>query len=114
MQIHYGHFIDITNGFIKVLHIRNATLDTLDVSQPIWRTLHYMSVTDGQIKQIVGEFGKHTTVSCLNLSSNGISIFEERSLVNLYNLSLLDLSNNNLSVIPRFKKEGHVDLDVSS
>lgn len=76
--------------------------------------LKYMSVTDGHINKVVGEFGKHAKVSCLNMSSNDIKSFEDRSLVNLYNLTLLDLSNNNLSTVPSFRKEGNLTLDISS
>lgn len=102
-----------TNGEVKALHIRNASLDTLNVSRPQFRRLIYMSVTDGRLGSIVGEFGRHVPISCLNLSSNGITKLEDRSLVNLYNLSMLDLSSNNLSDVPRFKKEGLVTLDIS-
>lgn len=71
-----------------------------------------MSVTDGQIINITGMFAKHTAISCLNLSSNGILGFEKRSLVHLTHLNVLDLSHNNLQNIPHFKK-GHVLLDIS-
>ncbi|KAJ8952012.1 hypothetical protein NQ318_023452 [Aromia moschata] len=101
------------DGQVEALHIRNATLDMLNLTQPVWRRLRYMTITDGQINSVVGEFAKHTIVSCLNLSSNRIQTFEQRSLVNLFNLSLLDLSHNNLSDVPRFKKEGTITLDMS-
>ncbi|XP_045464504.1 protein halfway isoform X2 [Harmonia axyridis] len=102
------------NGIVEALHVRNASLDILNVTQPTWKRLRYMTITDGHINRISGEFSKLTLISCLNLSSNSISRFDERSLVNLYNLSHLDLSHNNLSEVPRFKKEGNVTLDISS
>ncbi|VEN51315.1 unnamed protein product [Callosobruchus maculatus] len=102
-----------SDGLVEALHIRNATLDVLNITHPVWRRLRFMTITDGQIKQVVGEFAKHTIVSCLNLSSNGIQKFEPRSLVNLFNLSYLDLSDNNLTDVPRFKMEGAVTLDIS-
>lgn len=101
------------NGIVEALHVRNASLDILNVTQPTWKRLRYMTITDGHINRISGEFSKLTLISCLNLSSNSISRFDERSLVNLYNLSHLDLSHNNLSEVPRFKKEGNVTLDIS-
>ena len=107
--------IDISgSGHVEALHIRNASLTTLNLED--WRKLkylRYMTITDGQINSVTGEFAKHTSVSCLNLSSNGIINFENRSLVNLYNLSFLDLSHNNLSDVPRFKKDGNVTVDIS-
>ncbi|XP_025836803.1 protein halfway [Agrilus planipennis] len=102
-----------TNGLVTELHIRNATLEVLNVSLPTWKRLRSLSITDGRINRVAGEFGKLSHVSCLNLSSNSIAEFEDRALVNLYNLSILDLSYNNLSDVPRFRKEGFLTLDIS-
>lgn len=109
-------FPDISNGnaFTESLHIRNATLDALSLSFPLWKSLKHLSITDGNISNVVGEFGRHASVSCLNLSSNSISQFENRSLIHLNKLQLLDLSNNNISDIPKLKKESSVRLDISS
>ncbi|XP_076264678.1 leucine-rich repeat domain-containing protein hfw isoform X4 [Rhynchophorus ferrugineus] len=101
---------------IKALHIRNATIESfnLTVHQQVWKALLYMTVTDGHIKNIVGKFPKASKISCLNLSSNHINyIEEERSLVSLYNLSFLDLSNNNLTQVPRIRMD-NVTLDISN
>lgn len=108
------HFIAGISNNITALHIRNLTLDFLDLSKSTWRMLSNMSITDGRIKRVGKDFGKHATVSCLNLSSNGIVEFEDRSLVNLYKLKMLDLSNNNLTEIPSLKKDGNISLDISS
>lgn len=72
-----------------------------------------MTITDGNISRIDGEFAKHSRVSCLNLSSNHINAIEDRALRNLYNLSILDLSHNNLTEVPSIRKES-VTLDISS
>lgn len=75
-----------------------------------------MSITDGRIDNVIGEFAKHSTVSCLNLSSNGLIKIGigERPLSNLFNLSVMDLSNNNLREVPNLPKNGNITLDVSS
>lgn len=98
---------------IEALHIRNATLESLNLERNYWKTVDHLSITDGNISLVVGEFAKLTSISCLNLSSNGISKFEERSLSNLYKLSVLDLSRNNLTDVPSFKKDGLFLLDIS-
>ncbi|CAH1179202.1 unnamed protein product [Phaedon cochleariae] len=106
---------NFTADSVEALHIRNATLDELNISLPLWRRLRlrYMTITDGHIRSVAGEFAKHSVVSCLNLSSNGIGKFERRALVYLHNLSFLDLSRNNLSEVPSFKMEGPMKLDIS-
>lgn len=63
-----------------------------------------MSVTDGKIDKVVGAFSKHTSISCLNLSNNALNDIDRRSFVHLHNLSMLDLSHNNLSEVPNFNK----------
>ncbi|XP_017780123.1 PREDICTED: protein halfway [Nicrophorus vespilloides] len=99
---------------ISSIHIRNATLSTLNLSDyTTWRGLVSMAFTDGNITNIVGKFVKFASTSCLNFSSNGINRIEDRALANLYNLRELDLSNNNLTDVPHFKKEGIVSLDIS-
>lgn len=103
-----------SDGVVKAIHVQNATLDVLNVTQPTWRRLKYMTITDGHIKRVSGEFNKLASISCLNLSSNGISKLNNRSLGNLFNLNHLDVSHNNLTEVPRFKMKGPVTLDISS
>ncbi|XP_056632043.1 protein halfway [Diorhabda sublineata] len=97
---------------IEALHIRNATLEVLNLTLAEWKHLRSMAITDGKIKTVSGAFSKMTAVSCLNLSSNGITEFQKRSLCNLFSLSFLDLSHNNLTEVPNFKLEGHITLDI--
>ncbi|CAG9864494.1 unnamed protein product [Phyllotreta striolata] len=97
---------------IEALHIRNATLEVLHLNLPEWKYLRSMTITDGYVKNVSEAFPKMSMVSCLNLSSNGIQDIEIRSLVNLYKLSYLDLSHNNLTQVPNFKKKGGVTLDI--
>lgn len=104
-----------SNIEIESLHIRNATFESfnLNLSQTVWRVLRYMTMTDGNISRIDGDFAKQSRVSCLNLSSNHINAIEDRALGNLYNLSFLDLSHNNLTEVPSIRKES-VTLDMSN
>ncbi|KAH1023645.1 hypothetical protein HUJ04_012810 [Dendroctonus ponderosae] len=106
---------NITYRKIESLHIRNAALDSFNLSvfQPIWRLLRYMTITNGNIRRIDGEFAKHSNISCLNLSSNHINSIEERALGSLYNLGILDLSHNNLTKVPSVRK-GTLILDISN
>lgn len=107
--------INLANHRIQAIHIRNASIQSLNLNElKSWRTLTSLSITDGNIGNVTGEFGKHSSVACLNMSSNGITNFENRSLVNLYNMTMLDLSHNNLSNVPRFKKDGDFTLDISN
>lgn len=69
-------------------------------------------MTDGHINKIVGELPKHTTISCLNFSSNGIQKFIKTGLLNAVNLSYIDLSRNNLTDVPKLKKDGNISLDI--
>lgn len=73
-----------------------------------------MSITDGSIGKVVGTFPKMTSISCLNVSSNGIVEIQNRSFVNLINLTTLDLSNNQLDSIPKFYTTAvNLSIDVS-
>ncbi|XP_066139339.1 protein halfway isoform X2 [Euwallacea fornicatus] len=108
--------VNITsNNGIEALHIRNATFDTFNLtsSQSVLRLIRYLTITDGNISRIEGEFAKHSRVSCLNLSSNHINTIENRSLATLYTLSVLDLSHNNLTEVPNIRK-GSVSLNISN
>ncbi|XP_050300493.1 protein halfway isoform X2 [Anthonomus grandis grandis] len=112
-----GLACDITAASqIQSLHIRNASFDSFNLSanQNVWRNLRYMTITDGHIKKIDGEFAKQNSISCLNLSSNHINSIEDRALNTLFNLSFLDLSHNNLTDVPSFRKDHTIFLDISN
>lgn len=73
-----------------------------------------MSITDGRVDRIIGDFRRLSDMVCLNFSSNNITKFEDnRSLGSLHKLTTLDLSHNNLSDVPRFRKNGAISLDIS-
>ncbi|CAH2244598.1 protein halfway [Pararge aegeria] len=87
------------------LHVLNATIDELDVSQSIFRRLTSMALTDGNIGKIIGQFPKHSSIACLNISNNNLSSATlqppiQRPFAYLFNLTVLDASRNNLTEFP--------------
>ncbi|XP_022837880.1 protein halfway isoform X2 [Spodoptera litura] len=99
------------------LHVLNATIDELDVSQAMFRRLTSMAFTDGNIDKIVvarkesmdmnttRQFPKHSSVACLNISNNNLTSAKlqpaiQRPYAYLFNLSVLDASANNLTEFP--------------
>ncbi|XP_077298708.1 leucine-rich repeat domain-containing protein hfw [Arctopsyche grandis] len=90
------------NQEIQVLHVLNATLDVLNLSELNWRRLRSISFTDGNIKQVTGEFKMLSPAVCLNLSNNGVDEIASRALIYLFNLTTLDISQNKLSDMPHF------------
>lgn len=82
------------------IHIRNATIDELDISLKLWKLLDSLAITDGQINRIVKEFPKFSQPKCLNLSNNHLHTIPARALKDLTRLQVLDLSHNNLSTVP--------------
>ncbi|XP_026473562.1 protein halfway isoform X2 [Ctenocephalides felis] len=98
---------------IRALHVRNATMESLDLSEPRYKQLTSISITDGNITKLAGEFTKMTSVTCLNVSNNNINSIEPRALSNLYDLVMLDLSHNNLTRMPNFRKpEKNFTIDI--
>lgn len=94
------------------IHIRNATLDELDISHKFWKRLDSLAITDGQVKRIVKEFPKFSTPKCLNMSNNNLLVIPTRALKDLTRLQILDLSHNNLSTIPNLNSQTNLALDV--
>ncbi|VVC91380.1 unnamed protein product [Leptidea sinapis] len=87
------------------LHVLNATIDELDVSQSIFRRLTSMALTDGNIGKIVGQFPKYSSIACLNISNNNLSSATlkppiQRPFAYLFTLTVLDASSNNLTEFP--------------
>lgn len=82
------------------IHVRNATLDELDISMKMWKLLDSLAITDGHVERIVKEFPKFSQPKCLNMSNNNLHVIPTRALKDLTRLQILDLSHNNLSTIP--------------
>lgn len=96
------------------IHIRNATIDELDISHKFWKRLESIAITDGQVKRIVKEFPKFSSPKCLNMSNNNLVNVPLRALKELTRLQVLDLSHNNLSMVPSLNMNTHsnIALDV--
>lgn len=94
------------------IHIRNATLEELDISHRFWRRLDSLAITDGQVKRIVREFPKLSPPKCLNMSNNNIVMIPTRALKDLTRLQVLDLSHNNLSTMPNLPSHANLTLDI--
>lgn len=93
------------------IHIRNATLDELDISLKMWKLLDSLAITDGHVDKIVREFPKFSQPKCLNLSNNNLHVIAQRAFKDLPKLQILDLSHNNLSSIPNLNNL-NLTLDV--
>lgn len=85
---------------ISYIHMRNVTLDVFNVSEIRWRRLKSLSITDGKINRVKGQFRMMTPTTCLNLSNNALIEVENNSLTRLAQLTTLDLSYNNLTHLP--------------
>lgn len=94
------------------IHIRNATLDELDISHKFWKQLHSLAITDGQVKRIVREFPKFSWPKCLNMSNNNLVVISNRALKDLTRLEILDLSHNDLSTMPNLNSQSNLALDI--
>lgn len=94
------------------VHIRNATLDELDISQKFLKRLSSLAVTDGQVRKVVNEFSKFSSPKCINISNNNIDVINARAFKDLTRLQVLDLSYNNLSTIPNLNSATNLTLDI--
>lgn len=88
------------SSYWENIHIRNATLEELDISHKFWKRLNTFAVTDGQIKRVVKEFAKFSSPTCVNMSSNNLLTVTPRAFKDLPQLQILDISNNNLTALP--------------
>lgn len=82
------------------LHIRNATLDELDIPHKYWKRLDSLVITDGHINRITKELPKFSSVQCINISNNHLVNINLRAFKDLVRLQVLDISNNNLTSMP--------------
>ncbi|XP_012272897.1 protein halfway isoform X2 [Orussus abietinus] len=85
---------------VTYIHIRNATIDSVNVSEVRWRRLKSLAVTDGRVNRVKGQFLMMTPIHCLNLSNNALVEVENKSFTRLSLLTTLDLSFNNITHLP--------------
>lgn len=93
------YYLDFPTN-VSYIHIRNATLDTFNVSEVKWRRLKSLAITDGKINRIKGQFLMMTPTHCLNLSNNAMVDIENNSFTRLAQLTSLDISYNNITHLP--------------
>lgn len=89
-----------SDSFWINLHIRNATIDELDIPHKYWKRLDSLVITDGHINRITKELPKFSSVQCINISNNHIVNINSRAFKDLVRLQVLDISKNNLSSMP--------------
>lgn len=97
------------------IHMRNVTVDELDISDKYWRRLNSLVITDGHINKILKDFPKFSSPKCINISNNNISSISPRAFKELTLLQVLDLSHNKLSTIPNLNLNsipGNLSIDI--
>jgi Leucine-rich repeat (LRR) protein len=76
----------------------------------ILKQVDSLIITDGNITKISGQFSRFSSIKCLNFSNNNITEINERALLNLNQLQILDLSANNLTKLPSPPTTAKVDI----
>ncbi|XP_017062926.1 protein halfway [Drosophila eugracilis] len=95
------------------LHVRNMTMEDMDLSNPIFRSLQSLAVTDGNITRLVNAFPRLSALKCLNISNNNISEIHSRAVKDVPHLEFFGMSNNNLSLVPHRNQNKNITLDIS-
>ncbi|KAL5276210.1 hypothetical protein ACFFRR_001811 [Megaselia abdita] len=96
------------------IHIINATLNKLNISNSLFQMLNSISITDGNVKSIVGSMSLFAYLKCLNVSNNNITEIhdKETAFAKLQKFQYIDLSHNNLSLIPKLRAENNALMDI--
>ncbi|XP_034649982.1 protein halfway [Drosophila subobscura] len=95
------------------LHVRNLTVPIMDLSNPIFRSLQSLAVTDGNITKLTNAFPRHSTLKCLNISNNNISEIPLRMFKDVPHLEFFGMSRNNLSLVPHHNQNKNITVDIS-
>ncbi|XP_055912289.1 protein halfway [Eupeodes corollae] len=102
-----------SNSWVN-LHIRNATIRWIDISHSTFQKLESLSITDGNIPKITNAMSRASYVKCLNVSNNNLSEINSRAFISLQNFQVLDISSNNLSMIPKLNSHQNLTVDISN
>lgn len=94
------------------LHILNISVAELDFSNSIYQTLHSLAITDGNIKSAIKSFSRFSPIKCLNISNNNLPDIPPRALSSVPNLKFLDISRNNLTILPNFNQNTNITVDM--
>lgn len=94
------------------LHVRNLSVHAMNLSNPIYRSLQSLAVTDGNIMQLTNAFPRHSKLKCLNISNNNISDIASRAVKDVPQLEFFGISNNLLSRVPNRNQNKHIALDI--
>ncbi|XP_030245588.1 protein halfway [Drosophila navojoa] len=95
------------------LHVRNLSVQAMNLSNPIYRSLQSLAVTDGNIMQLTNAFPRHSKLKCLNISNNNISDIASRAVKDVPQLEFFGISKNLLSRVPNRNQNKHIALDIS-
>lgn len=99
-----------TSSYLDI-HIINAEQKEINVGQlNLVKQVNSLIITDGNITKISGKFSRFSSIKCLNFSNNNITEINERALLNLNQLQILDLSANNLTKLPSPPTTAKVDV----
>lgn len=99
-----------TSSYLHI-HIINAEQKEINVGQMnLLKQVDSLIITDGNISKISGQFSRFSSIKCLNFSNNNITEINERALLNLNQLQILDLSANNLTKLPSPPTTAKVDV----
>lgn len=99
-----------TSSYLDI-HIINAEQKEINVAHMnLVKQVNSLIITDGNITKISGKFSRFSAIKCLNFSNNNITEINERALLNLNQLQVLDLSANNLTKLPSPPATAKVDV----